>query len=200
MPFDFQALELPGAFLIKPQVIGDDRGFFLETYKESDFIANGIDAQFVQDSYSQSASGILRGLHFQRGPKAQGKLVRVMRGEIFDVGIDIREGSPTYGKSAVLTLAGDSKEMVYWPPWFAHGFYVLSEKAEVAYKFTAEYAPELEGGIIWNDPHLAIPWPGKDPVLSERDRGWPSLAHADTGFVSDPASEEGPDDVVQLAC
>lgn len=175
MPFRFARCELPEVILLEPKVFEDGRGFFMETYKYSEFAANGIRETFLQMNHSRSAKNILRGLHFQRSPKAQGKLVRVLAGNIFDVAVDIRLGSPSYGKWCGLVLSADNKKMVYVPRGFAHGFCVVSEEAEVLYLATEEYAPELEGGILWNDPDLNIPWPTQDPILSQRDRNWPSL-------------------------
>jgi dTDP-4-dehydrorhamnose 3,5-epimerase len=131
---------------------------------------------FVQENHSRSTRGSLRGLHYQRQPAAQGKLVRAVVGEIFDVAVDIRPESPTFGRWIGKTLSADNRSMLFIPPWCAHGFCVVSESAEVLYKTTAEYTPEAEGGLVWNDPDLAIAWPISNPILSERDRRWPSLA------------------------
>lgn len=175
MPFRFTRLEIPDLILIEPVVFGDDRGFFLEFYKRSDFLKAGIKEEFVQDNHSSSLRGVLRGLHFQKEPEAQGKLIRCIRGEVFDVTVDIRKGSPTYGKWLSVILSEGNKKMLYIPTGFAHGFQVLSEGAEVIYKTTKEYSPSHEAGIIWDDPDLSIPWPIKEPLLSERDRRWPFL-------------------------
>lgn len=183
MPFRFRRLEIPEVILVEPRVFTDQRGFFMETYKYSDFASFGIRDRFVQDNHSRSVRGVLRGLHYQNPPKAQGKLVRVIAGEIFDVAVDIRRGSPTYGKWVGVRLSADNRKMVYIPPGFAHGFVVLSDWAEVLYKVTEEYAPDCEAGIIWNDPEIGIQWPVKDPLLSERDAHWPSLSEAVNGFV-----------------
>jgi len=183
MPFTFKRLEIPEIILVEPKVFHDERGFFMETYKYSDFATFGIAEHFVQDNHSRSVKGVLRGLHYQNPPKAQGKLVRVVVGEIFDVGIDIRRGSPTYGKWVGEILSAENKRMLYIPPGFAHGFCVLSDVAEVLYKTTAEYAPECEAGIIWNDPGIGIEWPIKCPILSPKDAKWPTLAKADNRFV-----------------
>jgi len=176
MPFTFAPTELPDVILISPTVYGDDRGFFMETYKRSEFVAAGIDAPLVQENHSRSAAGTLRGLHFQREPRAQGKLVRVARGAIYDVAVDIRQGSPTFGRWVAITLTAESRQSLYVPPGFAHGFCVVADVAEVIYMTTEEYAPDLEHGIPWNDPALAIPWPISEPTLSARDRVWPPLA------------------------
>jgi dTDP-4-dehydrorhamnose 3,5-epimerase len=178
MPFIFEPTAIPDVVLISPRLHGDARGFFMETYKRSDFAAAGIDVAFVQENHSRSGAGTLRGLHYQREPRAQGKLVRVVRGAIYDVAVDIREGSPTFGKWVAATLSADNRKAIYVPPGFAHGFCVTAEDAEVIYMTTDEYAPELEQGIPWNDPALAIPWPVANPTLSARDRQWPSLATA----------------------
>jgi len=147
----------------------------METYCASVFAANGIASDFVQDNTSFSERGVLRGLHFQRPPKAQGKLVRVVLGEIYDVAVDIRPASPTYGQWVAETLSAENRRQIYVPPGFAHGFCVLGERAGIAYKTTAEYAPDLEDGIRWNDPQIGIPWPIAEPVLSPRDARLPLL-------------------------
>ena len=175
MPFTFQRLDIPEVVLVEPQVFGDTRGFFMETYKQSDF-APFVDGAFVQENHSKSQRGTLRGLHFQLGLHAQGKLVRAVSGEIFDVAVDIRPESPTRGKWVSAVLSGENRRMLYIPPWCAHGFCVLSETAEVVYKMTAEYAPAHEAGVMWNDPALAISWPIPSPLVSERDRTWPPFA------------------------
>ena len=178
MPFQFQRLEIPGVVLIESQRFEDDRGFFLETYQMSEFSANGISQAFVQDNYSHSVRGVLRGLHYQKHPKAQGKLVMAPKGQIFDVAVDIREGSTTYGEWVGATLSADNHRMLYIPPGFAHGFCVLSEEADVVYKVTEEYAPELDRGIIWNDPDIGIQWPITEPILSPKDARLPFLKQA----------------------
>ena len=183
MPFRFQRLEIPEVVLIEPKVFADGRGFFMETYKLSDFSEFGIKEPFVQDNHSHSVKGVLRGLHYQNPPKAQGKLVRVVRGEIYDVAVDIRKGSPTYGKWIGVVLSEENKLMLYVPPGFAHGFCVLSEVAEVVYKCTEEYDPVAEAGIIWNDPEIGIKWPIEAPILSEKDSKWPRLRDAINHFV-----------------
>ena len=178
MPFKFQRLEIPDVILVEPEVFSDERGFFMETYKYSEFCAFGIKEHFLQDNHSRSVKRVLRGLHYQNPPKAQGKLVRVVVGEIFDVGVDIRRGSPTYGKWVGEILSAENKRMLYIPPGFAHGFCVLSDVAEVLYKTTAEYAPECEAGIIWNDPEIGIRWPIEHPILSAKDAALPPLREA----------------------
>lgn len=183
MPFQFQRLALPDIILVIPKVFGDPRGFFLEMYKHSEFAAAGISEHFVQDNLSKSLKGVLRGLHYQKSPHAQGKLVRCLSGRIFDVAVDIRKGSPHYARWAGAELSGENSQMLYVPPGFAHGFLVLSDSAEVLYKCTAEYAPESDRGIIWNDPDIGIRWPLPGPVLSEKDRMLPLLKNADNDFT-----------------
>jgi dTDP-4-dehydrorhamnose 3,5-epimerase len=164
-------------------VFEDERGFFTETYKYSVFASFGIRERFVQDNYSKSVKGVLRGLHYQKHPKAQGKLVMVIRGEIFDVAVDIRKGSPTCGKWVGLVLSSEDHRMLYVPAGFAHGFCALSDEAGVVYKVTGgEYAPELERGIVWNDPDLGITWPVKHPLISRKDAALPRLQEADNDF------------------
>lgn len=177
MPFTFKRLAIPEVIVIEPEVFGDARGFFMETYKQSDFAAF-VDGHFVQENQSKSQRGTLRGLHFQVGPYAQGKLVRVIAGEIFDVAVDMRADSRTRGKWVSTVLSGENRRMVYVPPWCAHGFCVLSETAEVVYKTTTEYAPAHESGFMWNDPALAIDWPVSSPLVAERDTKWPPFATA----------------------
>jgi dTDP-4-dehydrorhamnose 3,5-epimerase len=182
MPFVFTMHEIQGVVLIRPEKFGDDRGFFIETYKRTDFVKAGIEDNFVQDNHSRSSKGVLRGLHYQKTPHAQGKLVRCLSGRIFDVAVDIRKGSPTYGKWAGEELTAENNLMLYVPAGFAHGFLVLSETADVLYKCTAEYFPEDDRGIRWNDPDIDIQWPVSKPVLSEKDRIHPFLKDADNNF------------------
>jgi dTDP-4-dehydrorhamnose 3,5-epimerase len=182
MPFVFTPTTIPEVVVIEPRVFADDRGFFMETYKHSEFAAHGIRETFVQCNHSRSARGILRGLHYQKSPKAQGKLVRTLAGEIFDVVVDIRKGAPTYGKWVSISLSAANKKMLYAPAGFAHGFCVVSGDADISYMTTEEYAPALESGVIWNDPELKINWPVAEPQLSERDRRWPALSAADNDF------------------
>jgi dTDP-4-dehydrorhamnose 3,5-epimerase len=183
MPFEFVPLEIPGLILVKPKVFGDDRGFFLELYKHSDFALAGIRDHLVQDNYSRSARGVLRGLHYQKQPKAQGKLVTCIKGRIYDVAVDIRKGSPQFGKWAGAELSEENKHLLYVPRGFAHGFQVLSETAEVMYKCTDEYSPSDDRGIIWNDPDINIAWPLKDPILSGKDKIHPRLRDCDNSFT-----------------
>ncbi len=182
MPFTFKHLAIPEIILIEPKIFKDERGFFMETFKYSDFAMMGMKEYFVQDNYSRSLYGVLRGLHYQKNPCAQGKLVQCINGKIFDVAVDIRKGSPTYGSCVSVELSGENNHMLYVPPGFAHGFVVLSESADVIYKCTREYSPEDDRGIIWNDPYINIQWPVKDPVLSEKDSKHPLLKDADNNF------------------
>jgi len=173
------ATNLPDVFVLEPKVFGDARGFFLVSYNRQTFANLGIEADFVQDNHSCSTNGVLRGLHYQiRQP--QGKLVRVVAGEVFDVAVDLRKGSPSFGQSAGMVLSAENKRMAWIPPGFAHGFYVLSETAEFLYKTTDYYAPEHERSLLWNDPALNINWPlTGEPVLSEKDRLGLPLSQAD---------------------
>ncbi len=182
MPFIFKQLEIPGIILIEPKIFEDDRGYFMETYKYSDFIKEGIKEYFIQDNCSRSVMGVLRGLHYQKNPMAQGKLVQCLKGKIFDVAVDIRKGSPTYGKWISMELSEENNLILYVPPGFAHGFVVLSESAKVMYKCTKEYSPEDDRGIIWNDPDIGIIWPVTNPILSNKDAGHPRLKDADNNF------------------
>jgi dTDP-4-dehydrorhamnose 3,5-epimerase len=173
MPFTFEPTTLADVVRIVPRVFADGRGFLMETYKRSAFeqLTGGV--PLVQENHSGSAKGTLRGLHYQREPKSQGKLVRAVVGTIFDVAVDIREGSRTFKQWIGVTLSAENRESLYVPPGFAHGFCVMSDYAEVIYKTTEEYAPDLEHGIPWNDPALGIVWPLEDPILSARDQRWP---------------------------
>ena len=169
--------EIEGLKVIEPKVFGDERGYFFESYNYNDYAAAGITEQFVQDNQSASKKGVLRGLHFQK-EFPQGKLVRVIRGEVFDVAVDIREGSKTYGKWFGVILSEENKKQFFIPKGFAHGFLVLSDYAEFAYKCTDFYHPNDEGGILWNDPDIGIEWPLQDGVeltLSEKDEKWPGI-------------------------
>ncbi len=182
MPFRFARLEIAGVVLVEAKAFPDDRGFFLEAYKYSEFAANGIPERFVQDNFSHSKRHVLRGLHYQKNPKAQGKLVAVPSGRIFDVAVDIRQGSPTYGRWVGVELSDARHNMVYVPPGFAHGFCVLSAEASVVYKTTREFSPEFERGIVWNDRELAIEWPTDNPILAPKDATLPPLHNADNNF------------------
>lgn len=182
MPFQFSETSLSGVVLIEPKLFTDERGFFMETYKQSEFRAHGIGEAFVQGNQSRSSRGTLRGLHYQNSPKAQAKLVRALAGEIYDVAVDMRADSPTYGQWHGAILSAENRQMLYVAEGFAHGFCVTSEFADISYMTSAEYAPTLEGGILWNDPDLKIDWPVSNPKLSHRDRDWPRLKDADSGF------------------
>lgn len=182
MPFTFKRLSIPDVILIEPRIFADARGFFMETYKYSDFLNTGIREQFVQDNYSRSTHRVLRGLHYQKDPHAQGKLVQCLQGNIFDVAVDIRKGSPTFGRWDGVELSEEDHRMLYVPPGFAHGFVVLSESADVVYKCTKEYSQADDRGIIWNDPDINIQWPVSNPVISEKDMKHPSLRDADNNF------------------
>ncbi len=183
MPFRFSALEIPDVILIESTTFEDPRGCFVETYKRSEFLKAGIADVFVQDNYSSSARGVLRGLHYQKAPQAQEKLVMVITGEIFDVAVDIRRGSPTFGRWTSATLSAKTRRMLYVPVGFAHGFCVLSDRADVVYKVTAEYAADLDRGILWNDPELGIAWPVQTPILSSRDARLSRFCDADNDFI-----------------
>lgn len=175
MPIRFSETTLPGVTIVEPQVFKDARGFFLETFHHKKYAQAGIDRIFLQDNHSHSSRGTVRGLHYQIN-HAQGKLVYVVFGEIFDVAVDIRRGSPTFGKWFGIILSEQNKKQIYVAEGFAHGFCVLSDTADVIYKCTDFYAPEDEGGIFWADPALGIEWPVKNPVMSEKDLNYPKLA------------------------
>ena len=178
---EVERLSIPDVMLFRPKVFGDARGFFLESWNRQKFAAAGLDVDFVQDNQSLScAAGTVRGLHFQVAPVAQGKLVRVIAGAIFDVVVDIRRGKPSFGRFATVTLSAQNGLQLYVPPGFAHGFCTLEPGSEVFYKVTAPYSPAHERGILWLDPALAIPWPvaTEDAIRSDRDRAHPLLAAA----------------------
>jgi len=176
MPFTFIRQEIPDVILVKPKVFGDNRGFFMESYKKSDFVVNGIDVEFVQDNYSKSFAHVLRGLHYQESPFGQAKLVRCSKGRIYDVAVDIRPESVTFGKYVKVELSEENKNMLFIPDGFAHGFVVLSDEAELLYKTSGEYTPHADRGIIWNDKDINIDWKiDFEPVLSEKDKGQPKL-------------------------
>ena len=180
--FTFTETEIKGVYIIDVKIYGDHRGYFMETYKKSDFDEAGLDYQFVQDNQSSSRKGVLRGLHFQK-KYPQAKLVRVLKGEVYDVAVDLRKGSQTYGKWTGALLSEDNKRQFLIPRGFAHGFVVLSDIAEFAYKCDELYHPEDEGGILWNDPEIGIQWPYVgEIVLSEKDKKNPTLAECSIGF------------------
>ena len=176
MPFEFEPQKIKDVILVKPKVFGDNRGFFMETYKKSDFSANGIDVEFNQDNHSKSTKGVLRGLHFQKAPHAQAKLVRCSKGRIYDVAVDIRKGSSTFGKYVKVELSEENKRMLFIPAGFAHGFVALSDEVELLYKASGEYCPEADCGIIWNDSDINIDWNiDFEPILSEKDKAQKTL-------------------------
>ena len=176
MPFEFKRLEIPDVILITPKVFTDERGFFIETYQKDDFAKAGITGEFVQQNHSKSIKGVLRGLHYQKEPYAQAKLVRCIKGEIFDVAVDIRKNSPTFGKYVSVILSEENKKMLYIPRGFAHGFEVLNDFAEVIYSVDNTYSKESESGILWNDHEIMVEWPIKRPLLSGKDKKWPGLS------------------------
>lgn len=177
VPFEFIPQSVPDVLLVRPRAFGDDRGFFMETWRRSAFAKAGLPIDFVQDNVARSLrKGVLRGLHFQKGPHAQSKLVRCSVGRIFDVAVDIRGGSPTYGSYVAAELSEDDRAMLFVPKGFAHGYVTLTDVTEVTYKVDAEYAPAAEGGLLWNDPTVGVPWPVREPALNERDRKWPGLS------------------------
>jgi len=169
---NFIETSIEGVYIIEPTVVGDNRGYFMESYSKRDFEEAGLTMNFVQDNESKSKKGVLRGLHFQT-KHTQGKLVRVVEGEVFDVAVDLREGSPTFGKWTGVTLTAENKKQFYIPEGFAHGFLVLSETATFQYKCTDYYAPEYDGGVLWNDPEIGIEWPLEgieEVLLSDKDQ------------------------------
>ena len=181
----FIKTEIPEVIIIEPTVFGDDRGYFLESYNKKAFEENIGFINFVQDNESKSSKGVLRGLHFQKPPFTQAKLVRCIEGEVLDVAVDIRKGSPTYGKYVAVKLTGQNKKQLFVPRGFAHGFAVLSETAVFAYKVDNTYDPEYDGGIIWNDTHLQIDWnlSENEVKLSDKDVKLPNLASLDNPFI-----------------
>lgn len=182
--FTFHPCEIEGLYVIESKIYGDERGYNMETYHYRDFEAAGLSMKFVQDNQSLSRKGVLRGLHFQK-EHPQGKLVRVLMGSVYDVAVDLRKGSPTYGKYHGVILTEENKKMFYVPEGFAHGFLVLSDKAVFSYKLTDFYHPEDEGGILWNDPEIGVSWPvekGLEPILSEKDKVHPTLK--ESGYFS----------------
>ena len=180
--FTFKETKIKGVYIIEPQVFGDNRGYFMETYRKEEFDKAGLKYNFVQDNQSKSKKGVLRGLHYQR-KYPQAKLVRVISGEVFDVAIDLRKDSPTYGEWVGEILSSENKKMLMVPRGFAHGFMVLSETAEFIYKCDEVYHPEDEGGIMWNDPEVGIKWPSDiEPLLSEKDQKHPSLKESKISF------------------
>lgn len=176
MPFEFIKQKIEDVILVKPKVFGDNRGFFMETYKKSDFQQNGITEDFNQDNHSKSSAKVLRGLHYQAKPYGQAKIVRCVRGRIYDVAVDIRPESKTFGQYVKVDLSEDNKHMLYIPEGFAHGFVVLSEEAELCYKASGEYNPQADRGVLWCDKDINIDWEiDFEPVLSEKDSVQPKL-------------------------
>ena len=182
MEVKFEKLKLDGPVLITPPVYPDDRGFFLERFRDEWMSENGIDVKFVQDNQSQSKKGVIRGLHYNTAPRAQDKLVWVSRGEIFDVVVDLRKSSPSFGKWEAVELSEDNKQMLFIPIGFAHGLQVLSESADAHYKVSDYFDADCDKGIIWNDPQIRIDWPLDNPILSEKDRTHPLLKDAKNLF------------------
>ena len=179
----FTETVLPGVYLVEPQVFGDSRGFFMESWSSRSFEAAGLHYDFVQDNHSLSTvKGTLRGIHFQRGEKAQAKLVRCVRGGVLDVAVDLRSGSPFYKKWVAVELTGENKRQLLIPRGFGHGFLTLTDEVEFLYKADNPYAPESDGGIRWNDPEIGVDWGIEDPILSEKDSKLPFLQDAVTGF------------------
>ena len=176
MPFEFEKQKIEDVILVKPKVFGDNRGFFMESYKKSDFYKNGIEVEFNQDNHSKSTKHVLRGLHYQANPFGQAKLVRCSKGRIYDVAVDIRPNSKTFGEYVKVELSEENKQMLYIPVGFAHGFVVLSDEAELLYKASGEYAPQADRGVLWNDKDINIDWEiDFEPILSEKDKIQPKL-------------------------
>jgi dTDP-4-dehydrorhamnose 3,5-epimerase len=175
MPFSFEKIEDTGLVVVTPKFFYDERGYFLEAFKKSDFAKNGIDCEFVQDNVSKSAKGVLRGLHFQTAPYAQDKLVVCLEGEIIDIVVDIRPESKYYKQHFKFSLSSNDRKMLFVPKGFAHGFYTVSEQAVVMYKTSDVYHPEADGGIFWNDPDLGIVWPEGEKIVSIKDEKLPRL-------------------------
>lgn len=179
MPFTFHPLSIPEVILVQPAVFSDDRGFFLEAFKASDFEQAGLPTRFVQDNFSLSKKDVIRGLHYQKRPKSQGKLVSVLKGSVWDIAVDIRRKSPTFLNWVAVELNDQNHAMLYIPPGFAHGFSALTEDVNLLYKCTQEYDPQADAGIRWDDPDIAIPWPVERPILSDKDRQLPLVHKAE---------------------
>jgi dTDP-4-dehydrorhamnose 3,5-epimerase len=182
MSFAFERLAIPDVVVVRPERRGDGRGFFAETYRASTFDEAGIRGPFVQDNLARSGARVLRGLHYQLPPHAQGKLVQVVRGAVFDVAVDLRRASPTFGRWVGCELSADTGELLWVPPGFAHGYAVLSDGADLLYKVTSEYRAELDRGVRWDDPGIGVTWPLADPVLSPRDLTLPLLSEVESPF------------------
>lgn len=183
MPFSFTKTRIPDVVIVEPRILGDSRGFFAELYKTSDFKQAGLKSSFVQVNQSRSQKNVLRGLHYQLNPRAQAKLVGVLRGEIFDVAVDLRQGSSTFGQWVGACLSETNKKMLYIPEGFAHGFCALCEGTEVLYHCSCEYSPDHDRSVLWNDPAIGIDWPVAAPVLSAKDAAARILAEADNNFI-----------------
>ena len=183
MPFSFRRLEIPDVLLITPNIFEDERGFFMETYKLSEFKKLGVEYNFVQENFAKSKKNVLRGLHYQLEPKSQGKLVRCVRGKVWDVAVDIRKGSPWYGKWVKVELSEENKNILWVPRGFAHGYVSVEEDSEILYLTTEEYAPQFERGILWNDPTLKIDWGVDSPIVSQKDGKLPLLEKTENNFV-----------------
>jgi len=183
MPFSFEETKIPGVKIITPRVFPDGRGVFFESYKRSDFLKAGMDVDFVQDNHSKSSGGVVRGLHYQKNPNGQAKLLRAIAGTIYDVVVDIRKGSPAYGQWIGVELSAENCKMIFMPVGCAHGFAAISEHVEILYKVSSEYCKAAEGGIVWNDESLGIDWRVKNPILSEKDSILPSFSKADHNFI-----------------
>jgi dTDP-4-dehydrorhamnose 3,5-epimerase len=176
MPFEFERQKIKDVILVKPKVFGDNRGFFMESYKKSDFFANGIDVEFNQDNHSKSTKGVLRGLHYQAKPYGQAKLVRCSKGRIYDVAVDIRPNSETFGQYVKVELSEENKQMLFIPEGFAHGFVALTDEVELLYKASGEYNQQADRGLLWNDKDINIDWNiDFEPLLSEKDKVQPTL-------------------------
>lgn len=176
MPFLFERQKIKEVILVKPKILKDERGFFMESYKKSEFFENGINVEFIQDNHSKSTKGVLRGLHYQAKPHAQAKLVRCAKGEIYDIAIDIRPNSPTFAHYVKVRLSEENKEMLFIPEGFAHGFVALSDEVEVLYKTSSEYNAQADRGILWCDKDINIDWEiDFEPIISEKDKKQPTL-------------------------
>jgi len=182
MDFKFVKLGIPDVMLVEHEIFRDDRGFFVEVFRQENFHRAGLPT-FVQDNHSRSSAGVMRGLHYQTDPMAVGKLVRCLRGRIFDVAVDIRKGSPTYGQHVSVELSENDTKMLWVPPGFAHGIMTLEDDTEIYYKMTNYYSPEHDRAIRWNDPAIGIQWPLADALVSAKDSNAPLLAEADNNFV-----------------
>ena len=183
--FKFSKTSIPGVLVVEPKVFEDYRGFFMEYYSKDGFAREGFAALFVQANHSRSRKGVIRGLHYQLNPHPMGKMVKVIKGKIFDVGVDIRKGSPTFGKWHGEILSGENHKMLYFPPGFAHGFLALEDDSEVVYQCTGTYNAESERGILWNDPNIGIDWPVSqvpEVIVSDKDRKHPGIKAAETNF------------------